>query len=516
MNQAISIFLNLNIGGFRNKFAMNRYDRAFIDGDNVLDPALRGFAFLNYSSGLAPFERYYLSQTSDSATSTASIISVDEFKFAFHLPWGIFAFDTKNFPLGTGATFAENTREESIYMLVPYGPLSFRFYLFPSEPPRLTGGLGAAGANPAGAVLARDFSGWATAADGETKSERFLGLVTQYQAANLDLGIGLFNRKFHLNRGYAGARFQDNAGVVQEIVFLNFAEESYLGLIWAKWSNGRHFFNAEYAFLDSESLVTDIAPVPGFAFPTTNPFWPKFETISYHFFAEGGCLVGPAKLSLMYARSSGNVLTGDEGRLAFLGAYFANLFRPNPSQWYVPFQINYQALEPYNYLMFHTYGGGNNTFNLDGTGEMGDAEALAARLDYAVAANLNLFGSFLWARRLEKHGHYAGQFGTFDDIKGDGTQGNAFAFPARTWKTANGKGASPFVDDDFIGWEANVGLEWKLLEGLTATARYAYWQPGGWFDQAYMAVTGPGTAGNGLLVGRDAIHAVYSSLFVDF
>ena len=42
---------------------------------------------------------------------------------------------------------------------------------------------------------------------------------------------------------------------------------------------------------------------------------------------------------------------------------------------------------------------------------MGDAFALAARIDYAAAANLNLWGSYIHARRAEKNGYYAGSFG---------------------------------------------------------------------------------------------------------
>ena len=82
-----------------------------------------------------------------------------------------------------------------------------------------------------------------------------------------------------------------------------------------------------------------------------------------------------------------------------------------------PYPINYQAMEPYNTLMFHTFGGGNNQFSwlfgADGTGLMADAWALGVRLDYAVASNLNVWGTYLWAERLERDGYLAGQFGGF-------------------------------------------------------------------------------------------------------
>jgi hypothetical protein len=228
----------------------------------------------------------------------------------------------------------------------------------------------------------------------------------------------------------------------------------------------------------------------------------------------------------MYGRSSGKVLSN---RAQAVPDGFANVFpRPNPTKRYEAFPINYQATDPYNYLMFHTYGGGNNIFNADGTGEMGDAIAWAARMDYAVASNLNVWASYMRARRLEAHGHYAGQYGTLSYFTLAGYWGNNTAADARAWKAGNLGGTaadiSPFVDDDYIGWEMNLGVDWKLLEGLNWSCRYAYWNPGGWFDGAYKAYTtgagspngGTGLDGDGLLVGRSPIQAFETTLKVEF
>jgi hypothetical protein len=74
------------------------------------------------------------------------------------------------------------------------------------------------------------------------------------------------------------------------------------------------------------------------------------------------------------------------------------------------------------------------------------------------------------------------------------------------------------VDDGFIGWEANVGVAWKLLEGLNMFVRYAYWQPGEWFDQAYQAVgmRAGAPVTDALIRGRDAIHAVNGTFTINF
>ena len=47
---------------------------------------------------------------------------------------------------------------------------------------------------------------------------------------------------------------------------------------------------------------------------------------------------------------------------------------------------------------------------------------------------------------------------------------------------------NPYVDDSNLGWEAQLGVDWKLLENMSVMTRYAYWQVGPWFDQAYAVV----------------------------
>jgi hypothetical protein len=205
--------------------------------------------------------------------------------------------------------------------------------------------------------------------------------------------------------------------------------------------------------------------------------------------------------------------------------------------------VNYQVLQPYSYLMFPIYGGGNNTFNADGTGELSDGFCYAGRLDYAVASNLNVFGSYIWAHRLENAGTLAGSYLCSSDASGSDNSGVA-PFPSglysyarnakrgQAWKSANtgvaAAGLNPFVDDGFLGWEAQAGFSWKLLEGLTFNCKYAYWQPGDWFTQAYRAfsqvgsinaagaLTQVGLDGQGMLIGRDAIHAMDSSFLIEF
>ncbi|MEW6350875.1 MAG: hypothetical protein AB1646_17595 [Thermodesulfobacteriota bacterium] len=489
VNSAVSVLAAINFGGYRHKYAMSRWDGDFVPFDG-------GTLRFNLMSGVPPYERYYMLGSSDAAFNTASLLSVEQLKAIMILPVCTVAVGTKNFPIGTGATYARNSREESIYAIVPYGPLSFHYYQFftyPSGqrfPPELMNAIGL----PDRWDLVKP--------DIDLLSLAFTGLFVQYHACALEVGLGGF---------YLYDKIPANVLLGQPR--RNWTEEWAQALGWLKYNNGRFFFNGELA-LEEVTLIGSNAVRVG-----TVPPAPRYDMRGYHAFIETGVVLGPRKVSLMGAQASGrNLGVADNVR---------------SRSYVVP--INYQALEPYNYLMFHTYAGGNNQFNADGTGEMGDALALAVRGDYAVAANLNLFSSLMWARRLERDGYFAGAFGTIDDYKrkgvppdnapfgyGYGTAGNATGTAAQAWKQANSgspaAGLNPFVNDNALGWEVVIGSSWQLLEGVTWNVRAARWQPGKWFDQAYKAFTSSpqGLDGNALMVGRDPILAVQTDVVVDF
>jgi hypothetical protein len=75
-----------------------------------------------------------------------------------------------------------------------------------------------------------------------------------------------------------------------------------------------------------------------------------------------------------------------------------------------------------------------------------------------------------------------------------------------------------YVTDGYLGWEANAGVDWKLLEGMTMFFRYAYWQPGDWFKEAYQTkgLVGGAPSANAVLESRDAINAFHGSIMIDF
>ncbi len=476
VNQAIKLRFVANLGGFRNKYDANS-------------------AFSAGGIGVPPLETYYTSQTSMNATDTAALISVEQFWATVRLPWFTFATGTRALPFGTGATFAQNTRSEMLIAVVPYGPFRFMH----------------------GIWLARShgLEAWNSVPDASQKNDFFQGLFITYDRPRLRLGAAAILRRYHGNDAVGG--------------YVSNRDDNLLyNLVYFKYNDGRFFANAEYAWMNNDRY----RPVPADPVPTA--LGTQSQTLyyeGYHFFSELGAVMGPARLSLMYALASGPVLN-NANRLRnvpaggfFLGSGTQAPFAPglNPKV-YVPWTINYQALEPYEFLMFNTYAGGNNggwnaldfTLVADEHGMMSDAHCFAARLDYALASNLNVWGSYIWAHRLERHGTYFGQYQSSGSLAA-GNIPNLQAFYTNAGRSF-GTGHD-YVSDGFIGWEMNYGVNWELLQNLTFKGRYSYWQPGDWFKEAFQSVVIDPT-GNvdtaGVLRDRDAIHAFEGSFIIDF
>jgi hypothetical protein len=494
VNPAIRVHGVYNVGGTRNK-----YFQAYGQDANV-------FAGAVPANG-APFERYYDSQVSMNAYDTAAIGSWEQFRATIQLPWGIWSIGVKDFPFGVGATLGNNTRAEAFLTVVPYGPFRFLHGIWLSR--------------------GRFLESWATIPDSGTKPSFFQGILGTYDAGDLSLGAGAILRMMHVNAANTAGnngRPGGNGGITNSgavggalggpINGVDDITEIYIA--YMKYFNGRFFLNAEYAWVDLSRYRLGVPA--GVNQINAAPLYLE----AYHWFSEAGVVAGPAKLSLLYALSSGRVLNN---RLvnSVAGA-------PGSQQvkFYSPFAINYQAMAPYQFLMFETFAGGINggwnpldvTFVADERGMMTDAYCYAARLDYAVASNLNLWGSYIWAHRLERAGAWKGGILS---TGADATQAQRTAWVAANFGAASGEVGgpiNPFVDDGFIGWEANLGVDWKLLEGMTAYFRYSYWQPGDWFTQAYQAIGivpgGQAVSNAALVQGRDAIQAFHGSLLIDF
>ncbi len=467
VNPAIRVHGVFTIGGYRNKFA---------------EPAVNVPGTSSAGIGVPPFERYYMHQTSDNAYDTASLISVEQFRATIQFPWCVLSIGVKDFPFGIGISTANSTRSEGVLLVVPYGP--FRFM----------GGI----------WLARNAlnASWGTAPDSDLKPYYFEGYLFTYQNGNFEAGGGPILQNLHAKNYYDGSKALGRGGYDQRLA--NWTA-------YTKYNNGRFFFNAEYDWttisVNTAAVNSNYTGTPA----QNNALAPKHSEY-YHWLVELGAMAGPAKATLMAATASGPVLNN-----------------PNPTKSYGSWPINYQAMEPYEWLMFTTYGGGNDAFTgllvpNDGHGMMTDAFCYAGRLDYAIAANLNLWGTYMWAHRLEKQGYLFGGKNS-NGAPAANNDANIAAFAANagrassTMQVGGVTGATyGYVSDGYLGWEANLGVDWKLLENLNMYFRYAYWQPGDWFKEAYQTrgIRGGAVSVNNPMDSRDAINAFHGSLQINF
>ncbi|MFC1834857.1 hypothetical protein ACFL2Q_09000 [Thermodesulfobacteriota bacterium] len=267
-------------------------------------------------------------------------------------------------------------------------------------------------------------------------------------------------------------------------------DHALVWILYLKYRKRDLFANVEYGY---------------FGWDIYSPEAPHRFGKGYHLFAETGAHIGPAKVSFMFALASGLRLDNCE-----------------PHQRHMRFPINHGVMEPYESLIFHTFGGGNRTFEgppWDRHGMMSDAYAFGIRVDYAVAANLGVWSSCLWANRLEREGT---RFGHYLPTGQEATplQRISFAGPAGR-QLVGPPDDYGYVSESFLGYEFNLGAQWKVTDGLSLNLRWAYRQPGGWFTEAHQALRPYGSgAGRGVGIGvlkkRPAIQGLNASLAMDF
>ena len=189
---------------------------------------------------------------------------------------------------------------------------------------------------------------------------------------------------------------------------------------------------------------------------------------------ETGFLAGPVKLSLLYAWSPGP----DRRNGALIGRQSAAFV------WHPTFDThldNYSVFVPYAQIFGYNYGSGLEAYNLSFNGYVRDARVLAARLDYAMAANLNLSATFFWAERTT-NGYGWGLIAPNDTLMPP--QFISIPNDGNIQFAINGAAGSPNIPDPSLGYEFNAGFEWMLLEKWTVQFLFGYWQPGKWFNYA--------------------------------
>ncbi len=373
-------------------------------------------------------------------------------------PWGTFAVGKRRWLWGTGLQYAgqDSASTESVLLVAPYGPLNFGLGF---SPYRFAGGAAAPPTiypqplpilqlDPYDVGYRRYYN---RSEKSGTFSGDFLGFVTYY-GGPVQLGvIGNYGR-FHLG---PEARLRENLGLAQ-------ASELFHGSAFMKYTNGRLFFNGEAACLYwIDRFWGNIAQV--------GPPNPRYIE-QWRYMTEFGYLAGWARVSVLYSW-----LPGPDRRNGTLIGKQSTAFI-----WHPTFDThlgNMSLFRPYSYMLAFNYGTGLKAYDLSANGYLRDAQVLAARVDYAVASNLNVFLSGLWAERTSNGygwGCLAPNDVLFNSIMKDGN----------VTLNINGAPGSPNNPERALGYEVSTGFDWMLLEGWTLSGVVAFWQPGRWFNYA--------------------------------
>ncbi len=449
-------------------------------------------------------------------------------------PWGILVYGKRPSPFGMGLLNDEGEHSlssESLALVAPYGPLRIGLFMYPWRQGVFIDSqknLSAAGVPNVGQI-ATNTSGTAYPklwdASGIRLQPPQVGAFVTYSNGPLDAGLIYLIWQNHQDPTIAGT-----LAAQRTLPTIDGALEG--GNAYVKYNNGRFFFNAELAWdrMDNRFQLPLVPQASNQPAGLGSPYQPVFNE-DWNWGTEFGFLCGPSKTSFLYA-----YFMGPDRRQGLWISHNSFPFIANANV-----SNNYALFYPYSYLLGYTYASGLNFRNALGEGGFTDATVLATRLDYAVAANLNWYGSFLWAWR-----NSGGWPWGVLTIQGNNTAANAVNWfglqaglgPVATGAPQNLGGlgvAAPNIPDNNLGWELTTGVDWKLLEGLTTNLRLAYWQPGEWFKFACvdrtLVTTDVGgvlipTAANGAAIGSawgvnpaksiDPVWAFHWELNVDF
>ncbi len=235
-----------------------------------------------------------------------------------------------------------------------------------------------------------------------------------------------------------------------------------------KYNNGRFFWNGEADWFLSWRSGEDTA----LGHTAGSLVEEGYNADGWLYGTEFGFLAGPVKATFNYVRSTGDDTstrdTWEDSRGGDSG-------------------VSDGYMRDWGYLMYHLYGTGTG-FGANGFGFPIDFHHVGARLDYAVASNLNLWAVFSKSWRDQPAMWMLGGDGRYGvlrinndaiaSFKGIPGAGNPEGLP-----TADVRAVPDHARD--IGWECMFGVDWKLLENLTWYSTFAYWQPGNWWGYAF-------------------------------
>lgn len=377
------------------------------------------------------------------------------------LPWGTLAVGKRPSIFGTGLAWngTENRSSESFTISAPYGPFLIMFHLYPSR----EGNEG---------YYNRNF-------DQTNKRAYDVRAAVVYRDGPIDVGVHSFWTRRHRNPERLIAT------AVTKATSETRERDDFYGAVYFKYNNGRFFMNSEFDWYNRLDRVRQTNIVNGVTGTVTGAA--TRYVMNYRLMSELGVMAGPTKVALMASWLSGpdrrrgvtdNIVQGvlvdptvnnapagatANGRIASATASNTGLYRP------------------YSYLMVYAYGLGTHINADTANGYVEDAMTYSARVDYAVAANLNVYSSFFWADRVG-NGYGWGYLRPSTVVADNGLVTGVYRGTSAS--TAAHTSIAPNIPDNNLGWEIDAGFDWKLLEGLLVNSTFAYWQPGKWFNYA--------------------------------
>ncbi|MGC8660573.1 MAG: hypothetical protein ACP5U1_16015 [Desulfomonilaceae bacterium] len=398
------------------------------------------------------------------------------------IPWGHFSAGKRPLVWGMGALYDQkNASTEPLTVTTFFGPYRATLGVHPWQGQAWINSM--AGRNVISTTLSAGPQSALDAApslpiayrifDNDRKRNLHPIILFLFSSGNFEAGIAYEYMAIHNGPGGASTNENTRKAKTYDAVYED-------GSIYFKFNNGSFFLNSELAWFRNQQHVQRAAQDDGDYTDGWGSRFAPYYNESWKYMMECGVLTGAAKLSLFYSwipgpdRRHGIWINNQSWENAVNGSNFANT----------------QVFLPYSLLMGYQYGGGLNAIDRNGEGYMTDASSAAVRLDYALAANLNIYGTLFSATRVSKGWGWGCLVPASDGENGGGKvlllgqQVSPVNGPILSAVQNDYLNGSPSIPDDSLGWEVSMGLDWKLLENLVARFRGAYWRPGRWFKYA--------------------------------
>ena len=424
--------------------------------------------------------------TNPGATRTFANVEALWWSIALKTPLGLVTYSKRPFEFGCGLQYdGANRTEEYLTLTTDWGPFIMGAGVYPWR--RAAPVEGVTGRQPYWNIY-----------DGSSIPVGDLFGFVKYANGPMKMGLGGTYFTYHFGpEGFA--RGTSAIGIPGRSDTPGVTAWSTEGWVYAKYANGRFFFNAEADWYNRmatyrPSLSGSIYDSQG-NIETENTdgsgsiFRPHY-TEWWRYMVEAGFIAGPCKVSFLYAYIPGP--DRRHGVLIDRQPVLVDLFSPNvDAVVYHPQQSNADLFRPYSMLLSANYGAGvlaqqPGVIDTAPLGYMVDASVIAARLDYALASNLNLFFSVFHANRASKSGYGWGSIGPMIPT----TSPNTFSLVVQSQR--NFTNPFPSIPDNDLGWEVNAGFDWNLLETWVLSISAGYWQPGKWFNFACIDRSVPG------------------------